>query len=74
MTTASTPTTGGSKVRVGVQRFGTFLSGMIMPNIPAANTHLPTLMLAERIAGWLAGPRTAGADVHLNAPLTRHGR
>jgi PTS system mannitol-specific IIC component len=29
------PTTGGSKVRVGVQRFGTFLSGMIMPNIPA---------------------------------------
>jgi len=35
MTTASTPTTGGSKVRVGVQRFGTFLSGMIMPNIPA---------------------------------------
>ena len=35
MTTASTTTTGGSKVRVGVQRFGTFLSGMIMPNIPA---------------------------------------
>src|SRR5690349_7883582 len=35
MTTVSTPTSGGSKVRVGVQRFGTFLSGMIMPNIPA---------------------------------------
>ncbi|TDN87843.1 PTS mannitol transporter subunit IICB [Microbacterium sp. BK668] len=36
MTTASTPaTTGGSRARVGVQRFGTFLSGMIMPNIPA---------------------------------------
>jgi len=35
MTTASTPTTGTSKARVGVQRFGTFLSGMIMPNIPA---------------------------------------
>lgn len=34
MTTASTPTTRGG-VRVGVQRFGTFLSGMIMPNIPA---------------------------------------
>ncbi|MEU1972546.1 PTS mannitol transporter subunit IICB [Microbacterium sp. NPDC019599] len=34
MTTASTPTT-GSRARVGVQRFGTFLSGMIMPNIPA---------------------------------------
>jgi mannitol PTS system EIICBA or EIICB component len=36
MTTASVPATkGGSSVRVGVQRFGTFLSGMIMPNIPA---------------------------------------
>ena len=46
----------------------------IMPNIPAANTHLPTLMLAERIAGWLARPRTAGADVQLNNPLTRYGR
>ena len=46
----------------------------IMPNIPAANTHLPTLMLAERIAGWLARPRTAGADGHLNNLLTRYGR
>jgi choline dehydrogenase len=27
----------------------------IMPDIPAANTHLPTLMLAEHIAGWLRG-------------------
>ncbi|GAA3015833.1 PTS mannitol transporter subunit IICB [Microbacterium aurantiacum] len=35
MTTASAPTTGGSKAQVHVQRFGTFLSGMIMPNIPA---------------------------------------
>lgn len=35
MTTASAPATGASKARVGVQRFGTFLSGMIMPNIPA---------------------------------------
>ncbi|WP_103663309.1 PTS mannitol transporter subunit IICB [Microbacterium sp. CJ77] len=36
MTTTSAPATaGGSKARVGVQRFGTFLSGMIMPNIPA---------------------------------------
>ncbi|MGB4777052.1 PTS mannitol transporter subunit IICB [Microbacterium sp.] len=35
MTTASTPTTGANRARVGVQRFGTFLSGMIMPNIPA---------------------------------------
>lgn len=35
MTTASTPASGTSRARVGVQRFGTFLSGMIMPNIPA---------------------------------------
>ncbi|WP_314854824.1 PTS mannitol transporter subunit IICB [uncultured Microbacterium sp.] len=38
MTTASptTGTTGGvNRARVGVQRFGTFLSGMIMPNIAA---------------------------------------
>lgn len=35
MTTASASTPGASKARVGVQRFGTFLSGMIMPNIPA---------------------------------------
>lgn len=34
MTTAS-PTTGVNRARVGVQRFGTFLSGMIMPNIAA---------------------------------------
>jgi mannitol PTS system EIICBA or EIICB component len=33
MTTTSAPTRGGA--RVAVQRFGTFLSGMIMPNIPA---------------------------------------
>ena len=36
MTTASTtPNTGVNRARVGVQRFGTFLSGMIMPNIAA---------------------------------------
>ncbi|GAA1647324.1 PTS mannitol transporter subunit IICB [Microbacterium flavum] len=35
MTTASTPTPRAGGARVAVQRFGTFLSGMIMPNIPA---------------------------------------
>ncbi len=35
MTTASAPASGMNKARVGVQRFGTFLSGMIMPNIAA---------------------------------------
>ncbi|MFT4213983.1 MAG: PTS mannitol transporter subunit IICB [Microbacterium sp.] len=34
MTTASR-TTATSRAQVGIQRFGTFLSGMIMPNIPA---------------------------------------
>ncbi|MEV8266726.1 PTS mannitol transporter subunit IICB [Microbacterium sp. NPDC076911] len=36
MTTTSAPASSGmNKARVGVQRFGTFLSGMIMPNIAA---------------------------------------
>ena len=35
MTTASAPVSGAKKAQVHVQRFGTFLSGMIMPNIPA---------------------------------------
>jgi choline dehydrogenase len=25
----------------------------VMPDIPSANTHLPTIMVADRIAGWL---------------------
>ncbi|MCR2785177.1 MULTISPECIES: PTS mannitol transporter subunit IICB [unclassified Microbacterium] len=33
--TSATSKQGGNKARVGVQRFGTYLSGMIMPNIPA---------------------------------------
>ncbi|ERG63900.1 hypothetical protein L332_05380 [Agrococcus pavilionensis RW1] len=35
MTTTTAATASGSGARVRVQRFGTFLSGMIMPNIPA---------------------------------------
>ena len=27
----------------------------IMPTIPSANTNLTTIIIAERIAGWLAG-------------------
>lgn len=34
-TTSARPASGVTKARVGVQRFGTFLSGMIMPNIAA---------------------------------------
>jgi len=26
----------------------------VMPTIPSANTHLSTIVVAERIAGWLA--------------------
>jgi choline dehydrogenase-like flavoprotein len=34
----------------------------VMPDIPSANTHLPTLMVAERIAGFLrSGTRSASA-------------
>ena len=25
----------------------------VMPDIPSANTNLPTIMVARRIAGWL---------------------
>ena len=35
MTTSSPPVSGARRAQVGVQRFGTFLSGMIMPNIAA---------------------------------------
>jgi choline dehydrogenase-like flavoprotein len=29
----------------------------VMPTIPSANTNLPTIMVAERIAAWLAESR-----------------
>ena len=54
MTTASpaVATSGGKKARVAVQRFGTFLSGMIMPNIAAfiAWGLITTLFIS---VGWL---------------------
>lgn len=54
MTTTSTSGSGLSKARMGVQRFGTFLSGMIMPNIAAfiAWGFITMLFIA---AGWLGG-------------------
>jgi choline dehydrogenase len=27
----------------------------VMPDVPAANTNLSTIMVAERIAAWIAG-------------------
>ena len=52
MTTASTPSSGMNKARVGVQRFGTFLSGMIMPNIAAFIAWGFVTMLFISV-GWL---------------------
>jgi len=52
MTTTSETKASGGGVRVRVQRFGTFLSGMVMPNIPAfiAWGLITSLFIAT---GWL---------------------
>ncbi|PZU40028.1 MAG: PTS mannitol transporter subunit IIB [Microbacterium sp.] len=55
MTTTSPPARSGvNKARVGVQRFGTFLSGMIMPNIAAfiAWGFITMLFIAVGWLGW----------------------
>ena len=55
MTTTSTTTTArGGGARVAVQRFGTFLSGMIMPNIAAFIAWGFITMLFISV-GWLGG-------------------
>src|SRR5690606_24642547 len=52
MTTTSTAAPRSGGVRVGVQRFGTFLSGMVMPNIAAfiAWGFITALFIPD---GWL---------------------
>ncbi len=52
MTTTSPATTSTNSVRVGVQKFGTFLSGMVMPNIAAfiAWGFITALFIPD---GWL---------------------
>ncbi|MFB7893093.1 PTS mannitol transporter subunit IICB [Microbacterium sp. NPDC056044] len=71
MTTASVPTSGTSRARVGVQRFGTFLSGMIMPNIPALIAW--GIFTAFFIAvGWTPVPALAtlvGPFIHYLLPI-----
>ena len=58
MTTESQPRTRGG-ARVGVQRFGTFLSGMIMPNIAAFIAWgLITALFIE--TGWTPVPALGG--------------
>lgn len=71
MTTASVPASGTSRARVGVQRFGTFLSGMIMPNIPALIAWgIFTAFFID--VGWLPVPALAtlvGPFIHYLLPI-----
>ncbi|WP_440710126.1 PTS mannitol transporter subunit IICB [Herbiconiux sp. YIM B11900] len=63
MTTTSETKAAGGGARVRVQRFGTFLSGMVMPNIPAfiAWGLITSLFIAT---GWLPnGILGGGGDV-----------
>ena len=67
--TATAPTRGGS--RVHVQRFGTFLSNMIMPNIPALiGWGLFTALFID--VGWLPNADLAtfvGPAIHYLLPI-----
>ncbi len=59
MTTTSVGKKQGAGARVHVQRFGTFLSGMVMPNIPAFIAWgLITALFIE--TGWLPNPQLGG--------------
>ena len=64
-----------TSVRVGVQKFGTFLSGMIMPNIGAFIAWgIITATLGEPIYPWwlwVAGPPGAVLAVLYTAGIGR---
>ena len=66
-----TTTRSGGGVRVAVQKFGTFLSGMIMPNIPALIAWgLLTALFID--VGWLPNASLAlmvGPTIHYLLPL-----
>jgi PTS system mannitol-specific IIC component len=68
-TTSETTTPGGARVRI--QRFGTFLSGMIMPNIPALIAWgLLTALFID--VGWLPNEQLAtivGPFIHYLLPI-----
>ena len=83
MTTTSPAATKPGGLRVGVQRFGTFLSGMIMPNIAAfiAWGFITMLFIAVGWLGWWHpvsdllggfgnGAKGAGALGHRNQAST----
>ncbi len=69
MSVTTTPPGGGA--RVAVQKFGTFLSGMIMPNIPALIAWgLLTALFID--VGWLPNASLAlmvGPTIHYLLPL-----
>ncbi|SDS26030.1 PTS mannitol transporter subunit IICB [Agrococcus carbonis] len=70
MTSTATPRQGGG-ARVAVQRFGTFLSGMIMPNIPALIAWgILTALFID--VGWLPNADLAqivGPTIHFLLPI-----
>jgi PTS system mannitol-specific IIC component len=71
MATTTSTSTGGTSARVRVQRFGTFLSNMIMPNIPALIAWgLLTALFID--VGWLPNADLAtmvGPTIHYLLPI-----
>ncbi|MDR6866275.1 PTS system mannitol-specific IIC component [Microbacterium resistens] len=71
MTTTSAPAAQPGSVRVAIQRFGTFLSGMIMPNIPALIAWgIFTAFFID--VGWTPNPGLSslvGPMIHYLLPL-----
>ncbi|MPY94674.1 MAG: hypothetical protein GEV08_16910, partial [Acidimicrobiia bacterium] len=43
----------------------------VMPDLPRANTHLPTVMLAERLAAWLVVPPASSSVIGQSRPWGR---
>jgi choline dehydrogenase-like flavoprotein len=43
----------GSRCNVHGVKNLSVVDASVMPEVPSANTNIPTIMLAERCAGWL---------------------